>query len=823
MDKVRKKEYERFLGKTLDARYRLEKLLGSGGMAYVFKATDLDSGKPVAVKIIKEEASRDREVLRRFMNEWKAVSMLSHPNIVSVFDISISGDVKYIVLEYVEGISLRDYMDKRGALSFDELEGYTEQILAALAHAHSKGIVHRDIKPQNIMLLKNGYVKVTDFGIAKLPNAETGTVSEKAIGTVYYISPEQAEGENIDFRSDLYSLGIMMYEMATGRLPFDDETAMSVVMMHINAEPVRPREINRKIPKGLETLIMSSIAKKPEDRYQSALDMFRELRRLKRNRRAKVMTPARIKAETRSEKNRSENPPSRSMTPVIIGIALALLLVGIVSAFTVLDRLNIGTLGGKSVTVPNVEGGMYMSEDEIGDKKLYGEQLETLGLGSDFRLEVEYVFSEDHPAGTIIKQNPNGGASRRSPCTVTLTVSKGVETAVLEDFTIMDWRIAQTSLRSSGFTVLVVRESSLVIPSGYVIATDPEPGTKVEIGSRITLRVSIGTEASVFVLPDFTGMTEPEVMKVLDEHQIYVGDVIYTRSSMPSGSIISHEPAEGGALYTGASEVDFVVSGGPDFNTNVYPDVRGLTSEEATARLAVYGLTGRTIFVKSDTEVGTVVVQSPSPESDIDAELTEVILNVSGGPEYDRTLAMYNVCNLPLEDAELLINYGFEGFAVPRIAVIYKRDDAPAGTVIAQSPAPKTRVDIASGYVNVSLTVSGGPDYTVTVTVPDTVGMDYEDAVSLMLECGIEARILYRANTAGEYTVFGQSAAPDTEITGLEGTITVDIYVSRGPGYTGPEIEVPETEPQPTEPQTEPQPTEPPEETSAETLPVTTP
>ena len=211
--------------------------------------------RTVAIKMLKDEIANDAEAVRRFINESKAVAMMSHPNIVNIYDVSVREDLKYIVMEYVEGITLKNYMTKRGALTLREIISYTEQILTALRHAHSKGIVHRDIKPQNIMLLKDGIVKVTDFGIAKLPNAETVTLTDKAIGTVYYISPEQASGQEIDQRSDLYSLGVMMYEMATGVLPFTAESPVSVAMMQINETAKPPMELNPNIPRGLEQII----------------------------------------------------------------------------------------------------------------------------------------------------------------------------------------------------------------------------------------------------------------------------------------------------------------------------------------------------------------------------------------------------------------------------------------------------------------------------------------------------------------------------------------------------------------------------------------
>ena len=275
--------YEKYVGLVFDNRYRIERVIGIGGMAIVFKATDLLMRRVVAVKILKDEISEDEQSVKRFENESRAVSMLSHQNIVNVYDVSTRENIKYIVMEFVEGITLKNYMEHREVLNLREIISYTTQILRALDHAHKKGIIHRDIKPQNIMLLKNGVIKVMDFGIAKLPNAETITMTDKAIGTVYYISPEQVTGGEIDARSDLYSLGVMMYEMATGSLPFTAETPVSVALMQVNDTPTPPREINPHIPLGLEQIILRAMEKSPDERYQSAEEMLGQLLKLREN------------------------------------------------------------------------------------------------------------------------------------------------------------------------------------------------------------------------------------------------------------------------------------------------------------------------------------------------------------------------------------------------------------------------------------------------------------------------------------------------------------------------------------------------------------
>ena len=324
--------YERYVGAVLDNRYKIEKVIGIGGMAVVFKAEDMLMRRSVAVKILKDDIAKDEQSVKRFINESKAVSMLSHPNIVNIYDVSMKNAEKYIVMEYIEGITLKNYMTRKGVLTLREIIGYTEQILRALEHAHAKGIVHRDIKPQNIMLLKNGGIKVTDFGIAKLPNAETVTMTDKAIGTVYYISPEQASGNAIDARSDIYSLGVLMYEMATGKLPFTADTPVSVALMHINEEAPAAREVNERIPKGLEQIIAMAMEKDPEMRYQNVTHMMRQLMRLKDNPSVQFKAPKK-KAEG------AKKTVSRAMLPIILGVVLPFILVAGISAALIISSI----------------------------------------------------------------------------------------------------------------------------------------------------------------------------------------------------------------------------------------------------------------------------------------------------------------------------------------------------------------------------------------------------------------------------------------------------------------------------------------------------
>ena len=282
--------FEKYVGQVFDGRYRIQKIIGIGGMAVVFEAEDFVMKRTVALKLLKDEINNDVQSVRRFINESRAVAMLNHPNIVAIYDVTVKDDLKYIVMENIRGITLKSYMNRKGVLNVKEALSFTEQILMALEHAHSKGIIHRDIKPQNIMLLRNGTIKVADFGIAKLPdvNETQEEQNKKAIGTVYYISPEQASGKPIDARSDLYSLGVMLYEMVTGRLPFRSEQLLNVAKMQVNEKPVPPSKRNAAVPKGVEQLILCAMEKDPAKRFQSAKEMLRVVTQLKNNPQANI-------------------------------------------------------------------------------------------------------------------------------------------------------------------------------------------------------------------------------------------------------------------------------------------------------------------------------------------------------------------------------------------------------------------------------------------------------------------------------------------------------------------------------------------------------
>ncbi len=548
--------FEKYVGVVFDNRYKIEKIIGIGGMAVVYKANDLLMRREVAVKMLRDEIAEDEASVKRFINESKAVAMLSHPNIVNIFDVSVRDNVKYIVMEYVEGVTLKNYMTRRGILSVKEIISYTSQILSALEHAHTKGIIHRDIKPQNIMLLKSGQIKVMDFGIAKLPNAETVTVTDKAIGTVYYISPEQASGHIIDARSDLYSLGVLMYEMAVGQLPFTGDSPVTVALMHLNDDPIPPRKLNAELPIGLEQIILKAMEKDPSDRYQGAALMLRQLDRIREN-------PAIVFREPRKTKKKQKKQPaknSNSMLPIILGVMFAFLITLGVSGFVLLDQLFFSSSADQSETISVTDFvGAYYTED----LKSWFQKSEY------YSVTVSYEFDPTHDKGVIIRQFPGEGERRKvipgkQKCNVSLVISKGAETVVLPDYILEDYRSAESACKNLGLAVRVESIPSETFAIGRVIRTEPEAGSTLKLGETVTIYRSIGPAAGTVLVPNFIGLSEVQALQKLSDTGLRVGEVTYKASTQPAGTILSQSIAELKDVHANTT-IDFEVSGGASY------------------------------------------------------------------------------------------------------------------------------------------------------------------------------------------------------------------------------------------------------------------
>lgn len=555
-------KYDKYVGQIFDRRYRIVRIIGVGGMAVVFEAVDTVMKRTVAVKMLKEEIAGDAQAVKRFINESRAVSMLSHPNIVSIYDVSVRDDLKYIVMERVDGITLKNYMNSRGPLPPKEIMNYTAQILRALDHAHSKGIIHRDIKPQNIMLLKNGKIKVTDFGIAKLPNAETVTMTDKAIGTVYYISPEQASGKKIDPRSDIYSLGVVMYEMATGKLPFVADSPVSVALMQVNNQPRPPREILPSVPPGVEAMILTAMEKDPDKRFQSASVMLHYVLRLREDpgynfKAHHSGSTAQIPVQRGKGGRKAAKKQSRSMFPIISAVVTAFMLVlittGIVVLKNALDRSKESQ--GVTVSVPEYAGSVY--NDEL--KK----QIEDEGY---FNIIVKEEFDADHEEGYILAQDPDEGAARKvkrgtQKADVKLTVCTGAGSFTLDDYSVVEYRTAKLEMQKKGLKVEEYGEYDNTLIEYYTLRTDPPAGSTVKRGDTVKIFYSLGPQIEYVTISTFVGMTESDAITTLNSLGISYGKITYEKNDKYSkGQIISQSKAVGSKVPVGVTEIDFTVS-----------------------------------------------------------------------------------------------------------------------------------------------------------------------------------------------------------------------------------------------------------------------
>ena len=511
--------------------------------------------------------------------------MLSHPNIVNIYDVSVKDNLKYIVMELVDGITLKNYIQKKGVIPFGEAVRITEQILLALHHAHAKGIVHRDIKPQNIMMLKNGVIKVADFGIAKLPNAETVTMSDKAIGTVFYISPEQASGKPIDRRSDIYSLGVTMYEMVTGKLPFVSDNPVSVAIMQVKNRPKPPRELNPQFPKGLEQIILGAMEKNPDNRFQSASQMLRHLQQIKNNPATVFKIPKSDQGTQTGNPKKSQSLPSnvkkltpknrssRSMFPIIGGVASAFLIVCIVSFIVLWNKLGSAVDNDevKQITIPRLVSKEYTDN--------LMKQLEATGY-----YKVNAVLEPSSlPKHAIIAQDPLPDEKRKvvpndsdQMCELTLTISMGPQKIVLPDFSYNEKRYVETELRNNyGIKFVVDSVPHEYVPGGYVIETvfengESTVGKEVDVfNDTITVRVSTGQSVEETAVPNFVGMTEQEAKDALKKAHLGLGTVTEKYSDkVEAGRIIEQTPefdssSEANNTVSKGTRVDLVISLGP--------------------------------------------------------------------------------------------------------------------------------------------------------------------------------------------------------------------------------------------------------------------
>ncbi len=663
---------DNLIGKRLDGRYQIEELVGEGGMADVYKAQDLRDNRTVGVKVLREEFRDNEDLVRRFKNESRAISVLNHENIVKVFDVSVTDKMQYIVMEYIDGITLKDYIEQRGEpLTYKETLHFIKQILQALQHAHDKGIVHRDIKPQNVMLLQNGTVKVMDFGIARLARSESHTQAEQAIGSVHYISPEQAKGDLTDPRADIYSVGVMMYEMLSGRLPFETGDAVSIAIAQISDDPTPIQEINPNVPQGLCEITMKAMAKDPRFRYQSSLEMMRDIDDFKRNPSVKFdydyiseNSPAKyidkvVNDSKRGTPIRNGNgaPGARGagaarggkkpmrrikskkkhgwLIPIVATITLVV--VG-ACAFLVFNLFK--TSGNplftqyEDIELPNFVGMHY---DEV---------MAMVKSSPYNHLRFETPHEEHNPgveAGVVISQNPTSSNEQKKMVKanqrIYLTVSRGIVDVPIPDLTGMTRGEAIKRVLEMGLRPYARAEVIETGETNRVIRTEPAAGTTVQNQPDTLVTLYIGVKRGDYdrTVPNVIGQDQAHATGTLIAADLApsVKENGEYSNEYPEGAIMSQSPAANTVVKMN-TPVFLTVSLGPEpppapVEVPV-PDVMGKKADDAAAALAAAGFSVVTNSAASnDVKSGRVMAQSPTGSAPTGSTITITIS--TGAPD----------------------------------------------------------------------------------------------------------------------------------------------------------------------------------------------
>ena len=567
---------DKYIGRLLDGRYEILEVLGTGGMAVVYKARCHRLNRLVAVKILKDEYSQDEEFRRRFHAESQAVAMLSHPNIVSVYDVSSSNEADFIIMELIDGITLKQYMEKKGVLNWKETLHFAIQIAKALEHAHGRGIVHRDIKPHNVMVLKNGSVKVADFGIAQVTSSQTSTLTKEALGSVHYISPEQAKGGRVDNRSDLYSLGIVMYEMIAGRVPYDGDSPVNIAIQHINGGAMKPSQYNPNTPKGLEQIIRKAMALAPKDRYLTATAMLYDMDEFRKDpttvfveenqsaEEATRMLPADLAQEAAAQKPRTiaeriasdktevlpsgreakrqmprtspmetdeEEGRSRATTIAIAACAV----VGIVALIIFFVLL--------------FQNGIYSQPDMVTVPNLIGENYEALRDYPGIQVVRQGgEYNDQYAKGQIIYQYPLSGIEVVSGTKVFVKVSLGSEppAKTMEDLVNLKAEEAKRFLNGLKMELNIItrEENSADIAAGYVTRTEPAQDRPLSQGQTVTIWISTGPEVIFEQMRDVMGMSVENAMSILKANGFTNVHQNPVDSDRPKGEVVGQSVAK---------------------------------------------------------------------------------------------------------------------------------------------------------------------------------------------------------------------------------------------------------------------------------------
>ena len=749
---------ENYVGKRIDGRYEIQDVVGVGGMAVVYKAYDNLDDRIVAVKILKDEYLANEEFRRRFKNESKAIAVLNHRNIVKVYDVSFGDRLQYIVMEYIEGISLKEYIEQRGVLDWNEALFFGIQILRALQHAHDKGIVHRDIKPQNIMLLENGTIKVTDFGIARFSHGETRTMTEKAIGSVHYISPEQAKGELTDEKADIYSVGIVFYEMLTGKLPFEADSAVSVALMQVNNDPTPPRSINESIPFGFEQITLKAMEKNTRDRYQTAAEMLLDLEELKRNPNikfdytpyfvdeeptryigkiqgsskptttqetvvqepVKTVPPAVVnrKRVATAQNPRVETPvveekssPSAKRTSIIAGIIFAVVIFILI---LIIGQFKNGSLTlGKKIEVDNFLG-MNYDEENLNNDLYEGK----------YDFEVSYESFTDGKDGCVFKQDPAAGTEATKGVTIRLYIAKSGEGTTIPDFEGENYQSAYNTLESMGFIVKLMPDTASTAEVGTVIKTDPSAGSSVFPGSNVYVYYAAANVGTLFKMPDLMGMSLEDAKKIISENGLVLGGVETVDTSEEKDKVVEQSPKDGSPVQKGDSVMLTVSSGKVSFEQSIdLPRNVGILS--VTVKLDGLVVANET----ADTnQVSTYNVKvSGEGKSELQVYLNDKLyydgeIHFDNDPasiwytKYHQVDFYVNVVGMNINEARIaLSNAGYNNVTIQE-----QESDSAEGTVLGQSPSQSSAPNLDKTATIVLTVAKARQSDIVDATVEDT-------------------------------------------------------------------------------------------------------
>ncbi len=511
------------IGRKLDGRYEITELIGVGGMADVYKAIDVMENRTVAVKILKDEFSSSEEFLRRFRNESKAIALLSHPNIVKIYDVGFTDEIQFIVMEYIDGITLKEFIDQQGVLRWKDALHFVTQILRALQHAHDKGIVHRDIKPQNIMLFSDGTIKVMDFGIARFARIDGKTLSDKTIGSVHYISPEQARGDMTDERSDIYSVGVMLYEMLTGKKPFDGDNPVAIALKHMEENAVSPRDIMPSIPEALEEIVIHAMDREPARRYQSAAEMIKDIDRFKVDQ--SVVFGYRNNIDTRPEEFSSsqvnniddeyyedeEDEEEDNKRSYVVPILMAVTVAVVIIAAVLIAYFVISNFSSSKTHTGNVEIKNFVGRNIVEVEQEYSGRL---------KFEKTEEYNDEYDEGVIFEQGQTAGTLVREGYTLALKVSRGKRMIPVPDVKNKQSEIAESELTSAGFTPVLRETYDNDVAKGVVIRTEPSAGQEAASNSEVLVIVSKGPFESDLKVPNVIGLTKEKAIAKLTENKL---------------------------------------------------------------------------------------------------------------------------------------------------------------------------------------------------------------------------------------------------------------------------------------------------------------